>query len=74
MNGPGSGKGITVKKPISVMTNRELYTEWEKQRKDERHFAILQEMAKRLGAKLITGDVPAIFKRYKLNGAGDQVT
>lgn len=62
-----------MKKPIDAMTNRELYTEWEQQNlKSERHYAILQEMTKRLNRKLIVGDTPAVFKQYKLNGAGDQ--
>mgnify|MGYP006988842222 CR=1 FL=1 len=61
-----------MKKIIEYMTNRELYTEWERGKKDERHFLILQEMTKRLGRKLIMGDTPALFKQYKLNGAGDQ--
>ena len=59
-------------KPIEIMTNRELYTEWIQGKKDERHYSILQEMTKRLNLKFIVGDIPAIFKQYKLNGAGDQ--
>ena len=62
-----------MKKPVAIMTNRELYTEWEKQRKDERHYMILQEMTNRLNRKFIVGDTPAVFKRYKLNGAGDEI-
>ena len=61
-----------MKKPMEFMTNRELYTEWERMEKDERHYQILQEMTKRLNRKFIVGDTPAVFKRYKLNGAGDQ--
>ena len=61
-----------MKQPIASMTNRELYTEWEKQSKDERHYMILQEMTKRLNRKFIAGDIPAVFKQYKLNGAGDE--
>lgn len=61
-----------MKKAIEYMTNRELYTEWEEGRKDERHYMILQEMTKRLKRRFIVGDTPAVFKRYKLNGAGDQ--
>lgn len=61
-----------MKQPIASMTNRELYTEWEKQSKDERHYMILQEMTKRLSRKFIVGDTPAVFKQYKLNGAGDE--
>ena len=61
-----------MKKPIEYMTNRELYTEWEQGKKDERHYLTLQEMTKRLGRKFIIGDTPAVFKRYKLNGAGDK--
>lgn len=61
-----------MRKQIEYMTNRELYTEWEEGRKDERHYAILREMTKRLNRKMVNGDVPAVFKRYKLNGAGDQ--
>lgn len=59
------------KEPIA-MTNRELYTEWEQGRKDERHYSIVQEMAKRLNRKMIGKDIPADFKHWKLNGAGDQ--
>ena len=35
-----------MKQPIASMTNRELYTEWEKQSKDERHYMILQEIVR----------------------------
>lgn len=59
-------------KAIGTMTNRELYTEWEQNKKDERHYLILREMARRLGRKMILGDTAAMFKQYKLNGAGDQ--
>lgn len=63
---------MSEKKPIELMTNRELYTEWEKAERDERHYKILQEMTKRLKRKFILCDTPAVFKQYKLNGAGDQ--
>ena len=62
-----------MKTPIEIMTNRELYTEWEEGQRDERHFSILQEMAKRINQKFVSRDTPAVFKQYKLNGAGDQI-
>ena len=53
------------------MTNRELYTEWERTDSTGR-YTIQTEMAKRINRKMVTPDVPVIFKQYKLNGAGDQ--
>lgn len=58
-------------KQIKIMTNREVFTEYENTT-GTRRFAALTEMAKRINRHMITNDVPAIFKQYKLNGAGDQ--
>lgn len=58
-----------MKNEVSIMTNRELFTEYESG--NHRHEA-LAEMAKRINRKMITPDVVRIFKQYKLNGAGDQ--
>ena len=67
---PGFG-GINMKKEPNAMTNRELFTEYE--REDcTRRFDLAVEMTKRINRKMITPDVPHIFKQYKLNGAGDE--
>ena len=58
-----------MKTDISIMTNRELFTEYENSTK---RYEVLAEMAKRINRKMITPDVVPIFKQYKLNGAGDQ--
>lgn len=54
---------------VSMMTNRELYTEYES---DKKRYEVLAEMARRIHRVMITPDVPQIFSQYKLNGAGDQ--
>ncbi len=53
------------------MTNRELFTEYESAEKDKR-YALVVEMAKRIGFRMITPEVVAVFSQYKLNGAGDE--
>ena len=58
-----------MKTETSIMTNRELFTEYES---GERRYEVMAEMAKRINRKMITPDVVPIFKQYKLNGAGDQ--
>ena len=54
------------------MTNRELFTEYEEHEKGERHFLILQEMARRVHRRMVDNTTVPIFKQYKLNGAGDE--
>lgn len=58
-----------MKLDVSMMTNRELYTEYEN---DKKRYEVLAEMARRIHWVMITKDVPQIFSQYKLNGAGDQ--
>lgn len=55
----------------AMMTNRELFTEYETST-GARRFAALAEMSKRIHRTMITSDVVPIFKQYKLNGAGNQ--
>lgn len=55
----------------AMMTNRELFTEYETST-GARRFAALTEMTKRIHRTMITDDVAPVFKQYKLNGAGDQ--
>lgn len=61
-----------VKQQIVSMTNRELFTEYEQKKHDERYFLIQQEMAKRLGQTMVLSSTVPLFKQYKLNGAGDE--
>ena len=58
-----------MKTDIRIMTNRELFTEYED---NPKRYEVLAEMAKRINRMMITPDVAPIFKQYKLNGAGDQ--
>ncbi len=58
-----------MKTEISMMTNRELFTAYER---NERRYEVVVEMAKRINLKMVMLDTVAIFKQYKLNGAGDQ--
>ncbi len=60
-----------MKPEISIMTNRELFNEYEDKKSGIR-YEVMTEMARRINRKLITPDVVPIFKQYKLNGAGDQ--
>lgn len=55
----------------SMMTNRELFTEYERSDKARQH-PLVEEMTKRIGRKMITKEVVPLFKQYKLNGAGDK--
>lgn len=55
----------------TTATNRELDTEYRTGNKMTKYEA-LTEMAKRVHRHMITSDVVAIFRQYKLNGAGDQ--
>jgi hypothetical protein len=55
----------------STMTNRELFTEYERSDKAQQ-YPLVEEMTKRIGRKMITKEVVPLFKQYKLNGAGDQ--
>lgn len=55
----------------SMMTNRELFTEYERSNKSEQ-YPLVEEMTRRIGRKMITKEVVPLFKQYKLNGAGDQ--
>ena len=55
----------------SIMTNRDLMTEYEGSDNPSR-YALVEEMAKRLRWKMITKDVVPVFKQYKLNGSGDK--
>lgn len=64
---------------LTMMTNRELFTEYEESanypkntKRYAMRYAILEEMARRINRKMITPDVVSIFSQYKLNGAGDQ--
>ena len=58
-----------MKTEISMMTNRELFTAYES---NERRYEVIAEMAKRINQHMIMPDTVAIFKQYKLNGAGDE--
>ena len=58
-----------MKTEISMMTNRELFTAYES---NERRYEVVVEMAKRINRKMVMPDTVAIFKQYKLNGAGDE--
>lgn len=60
-----------MKRNPSMMTNRELFTEYERSDKT-RQYPLVEEMTKRLGRKMITKEVVPLFKQYKLNGAGDE--
>lgn len=55
----------------ATMTNRELFTEYERSDKT-RQYPLVEEMTKRIGRKMITKEVVPLFKQYKLNGAGDK--
>ena len=55
----------------SMMTNRELFTEYERSDKAGQ-YPLVEEMAKRIGRTMITKEVVPIFKQYKLNGAGNE--
>ena len=55
----------------SMMTNRELFTEYERSDKAQQ-YSLVEEMTKRIGRKMITKEVVPLFKQYKLNGAGDK--
>lgn len=55
----------------STMTNRELFTEYERSDKAQK-YPLVEEMTKRIGRKMITKEVVPLFKQYKLNGAGDK--
>ena len=60
-----------MKRNPSTMTNRELFTEYERSDKAQQ-YPLVEEMTKRIGRKMITKEVVPLFKQYKLNGAGDQ--
>jgi len=55
----------------TTATNRELDTEYRTGSQMAKHEALV-EMTKRIHRQMITPDVVAIFRQYKLNGAGDQ--
>lgn len=66
------GGESVVKIEPAHMTNRQLFNEYEEHEKDERHFRILQEMAKRINQRMVDKTTVPTFKQYKLNGAGDE--
>ena len=55
----------------SAMTNRELFTAYERSIKADQ-YPLVEEMTKRIGWKMITKEVVPVFKQYKLNGSGDR--
>ena len=60
-----------MKRNPELMTNRELFTEYERSDKAGQ-YPLIEEMTKRIGRKMITKEVVPLFKQYKLNGAGDK--
>lgn len=59
------------KRNPGLMTNRELFTEYERSDKAGQ-YPLIEEMTKRLGRTMITREIVPMFKQYKLNGAGDK--
>lgn len=55
----------------ALATNRELDEEYKNNDPRTKHEALC-EMAKRIHRQMGTPGVVAIFRQYKLNGAGDQ--
>lgn len=55
----------------AIATNRELDNAYREAKNDGDKYAVLVEMAKRIGEHMITPDVLPIFRQYKLNGGGD---
>ena len=56
----------------ATMTNRQLMVEYDRPINKNSRYALVEEMTKRLGWKMITNEVVPVFKQYKLNGAGDR--